>query len=557
MEDPTPLFQASICVDEWGLPSQVATELIGLFLETAQAFLTFVHPTTFIRRFMRQVGEKQKLIEPEAVSNDEAFMIYSMLAVATRFSKSSYFDNVPPASRDDILTRRASALKDSILKNIQEPSLDFVEACVILAFHHLSAGRIGPGSVLISVCIRFAYDLSLDVIDDDGNLFTVVDGCAEKRVEDNSESWLKKEECRRLWWSIWELDIFISTLSIHPYGIARGEIKVLLPAPNDNWLRGVPTQSAFIHHHCESTWKSLINCPNQSARSWFLVANHIKSDIILHARRLSGTSAASKQMLEMNLCNFKLSLPSDFQLRSLYFTDDNQEQNNWIVAIHLIIATCETILERSSCHREDDYNLTWNPTTQGNALFSKRITSYIYQVGQVWTAEFIRYCHPFISCAVMVPSCTDVYDSELAIQGREVARLIMTHIAQYWGLGSTMLRLLSFIEQGVDTEIDPPARKERQALLKQYSVLLPSMSRRKVSHDGRPEKLPDQDPVIQLSTTGSATTSHQVFNDDGITAVPQAQNAMDSQTDLTSMHPLGCHLDIVPATCDLAGQVFL
>ena len=40
----------------------------------------------------------------------------------------------------------------------------------------------------------------------------------------------------------------------------------------------------------------------------------------------------------------------------------------------------------------------------------------------------------------MVPSCTDVYDSELAIQGREVARLIMTHIAQYWGLGSTMLR---------------------------------------------------------------------------------------------------------------------
>ena len=288
---------------------------------------------------MRQVGEKQKLIEPEAVSEDEAFMIYSMLAVATRFSKSSHFDNVHPSSRDDMLTRRASALKDSILKNIQEPSLDFVEACVILAFHHLSAGRIGHGSVLISVCIRFAYDLSLDVIDDDGNVFMVVDGRVEKRVEDNSDSWLKKEECRRLWWSIWELDIFISTLSIHPYGIARGEIKVLLPAPNDNWLRGVPTQSAFIHHQRESTWKSLINCPNQSARSWFLVANHIKSDIILHARRLSGTSAASKQILEMSLCNFKLSLPADFQLRSLYFTDDNQEQNNWIIATHLIIAT--------------------------------------------------------------------------------------------------------------------------------------------------------------------------------------------------------------------------
>lgn len=288
---------------------------------------------------MQQAGDKQKLIEREAVSEDEAFMIYSMLAIAARFSKSSHFDNIPPASRGDMLARRAATLKDSILKNMQEPCLDFVKACVMLAFYHLAAGRIGAGSVLISVLIRFAYDLSLDMIDDDDNLFSVVDGCVEKHIENNSESWLKKEECRRLWWSIWELDIFVSTLSIHPYGIAREEIKVLLPAPNENWLRGVPIQSAFLDHRCESTWKSLVNSPTQSARSWFLVANHIKSDIILHARRPSRSSAALRQNLEMSLCNFKLSLPSDFQLRSIFFTDDNHEQNNWIIATHLIIAT--------------------------------------------------------------------------------------------------------------------------------------------------------------------------------------------------------------------------
>lgn len=106
--------------------------------------------------------------------------------------------------------------------------------------------------------------------------------------------------------------------------------------------------------------------------------------------------------------------------------------------------------------------------------------------------------------------------------------------------------------------IEPPAREERQALLKQYSVLLPSMSRRKVSHGGRPDHYADWNHVVQLSTTRTASTNHQVYDYDSITNMPEV-NSIDLQTNhnLVSMRQPGCQMDVVPMPCEMSAHVFV
>ena len=284
---------------------------------------------------MRREGQTSTIVSRSVVPNDDAFMLYGMFAIGARFSTSPYFQSMDPVDRGEVYANRAAVLKDTIIKKIQQPTLEFLKGCVILAFYCFTAGQIGPGSVLTSVCIRFAYDLSLDEIDEDQ---MNDDGSLNKEIFDRSvDSWVRKEELRRLWWSIWELDTFAATLSCQPYGIERGEMKVLLPVPNDNWFSGLPMRSAFINHRPETVWKSLQGSPNQSARSWFLLANYLMSCIAFAGRQSSRSSTSTKPGLETAVCNFKLSLPVKFQLRSLFLDKNNFEEGNWIISTHLMI----------------------------------------------------------------------------------------------------------------------------------------------------------------------------------------------------------------------------
>lgn len=277
------------------------------------------------------------MVEKSTLSEDKAFMIYVMFALAARFSTSVHFRDIPVHDRGEVFANRAITIKDSMIKTLEVPSLEFVKGCVMLAFYNFAAGHLGPAAVLSSVCVRFAYELSLDEIDEDQ---MDEEGTPISDVpEESGELWLKKEEKRRLWWSIWELDTFASTCSFHPFNIERGEMKVLLPAPEYNWLCGTPIRSAFVDPRPEFAWKELQKSPNQSTRAWFLVANHLKSTIIIHSRRSFRQTTISRCQLETALCNFKLSLPTDFHLRSLFLDADNYREANWVIATHSMIMT--------------------------------------------------------------------------------------------------------------------------------------------------------------------------------------------------------------------------
>ncbi len=240
-----------------------------------------------------------------------------------------------PDSRGEVFAERAAAIKDPILKIIEEPTIDFVKACVMLAFYNLTAGKAGPGAGLTSVCVRFAYDLGLDAIDED---YHADEGDNHPvRAPEDVNGWVSNEELRRLWWAIYELDCAVCTFSCQPYGIERGGIKVFLPASDHHWFNNTPIGSSYLNLSSNEAWKSLQGSPNQSPRAWYLVTNYLKSCLADAARQSRRQTLESQADFETALACLKLSLPSEFQLRCLNLDDSNFGDGNWVISTNFML----------------------------------------------------------------------------------------------------------------------------------------------------------------------------------------------------------------------------
>lgn len=316
------------------------TGRVGLFFANIQRWLPLLHLPRFYDRYTRIEDGHGRIVDRQNVNNQEAILILGVFALAARFSTASVFANTEPSMRGDMFASRATILKDYEIKDVREPSLDFVKGCILLAFHTLGEGQTSTGALLVSVCVRFAYDLKLDGIDDDDDdVVESVDNevLVQERTSDELEAWVSKEELRRVWWAIYELDTFASTLSIQPYGIERGEIKVLLPVSDENWFQRRPISSAHLNQCPGTIWKSLERSDNQTPRAWFLVTNYLKSCLADATRQTKRNQMEMREQLEKDLTCLRLAYPTNFQLSLVSMDDTNFGELNWILSTHLMV----------------------------------------------------------------------------------------------------------------------------------------------------------------------------------------------------------------------------
>ena len=312
---------------------------VGLFFDNIQRWLPLLHSPRFYERYTRTEDGCGRMIGRQNVNSHEAVLILVVFALAARFSKASVFAGTEPSMRGDMFASRATILKDHEIKDIREPSVELVKVCILLAFHTLGAGQTSTGALLVSVCVRFAYDLELDGIDD---VDDVVEGMSNKSLvqggeSDEVEAWVDKEDLRRVWWAIFELDTFASTLSIQPYGSERGEFKVLLPVSDEHWFQCRPIASAHLNQCPGTIWKSLERSDNQTPRAWFLVTDYLKSCLADATRQTKRNQMEMRDQLEKDLTCLKLAYPTNFQLSLVSMDDTNFGELNWILSTHLMV----------------------------------------------------------------------------------------------------------------------------------------------------------------------------------------------------------------------------
>lgn len=424
---------------------------VDTFFEMVQSWLLLFHRPTFYQKYMPIVNGQETIIARSKVNAEEELMLNSMFALASRFSTATYFGHDPPADRGVNFALRATTLHRKLTPTVDEPTLDYINGCILLAFYHYTSGSFARGSLLTGMCVRFAYDIGLNNIDRD---IIRADRDEHSGLQWSSvEEWVYLEGLRRTWWAIWELDTFGATVSCRPYSIDRRRSDVLLPVSDANWFASIPVASAFLGCRPNTAWKSLQGCPNQDARAWFLLSNHLMAFACDAAQQATGIPAAEKKELESALCCFDLALPAQFHLSSFHFDHENFARSNWIVSTHLMIQMqvvpilCRFVLLISHRSRicmgivkvsEDKSSL--GAIEMANSAIMNQVASELLRITNIWSAEYIPMNLPFIACCLVSPGARFVQNHISIEPTLELSKLVLSHYARYWRVGQLMLR---------------------------------------------------------------------------------------------------------------------
>jgi hypothetical protein len=306
---------------------------IDLHFQRVQVFLPLFHRPKFYRTFVEVHGEQRYA----NLTRESAFLLYSMMALSARYSTLPYFDGTHVKDRGALFARRAQAIYDeaSGFSEPQKISLGWLQGCILLSYYNQSCKPAWGSDFSVGICTRLAYELGLHKIDEDSL------GGSEQLLELQSpELWIMKEEQRRAWWSVWELDAFDSVAFRRPFRIDRNQIHVFLPISDEPWFAGTPVPSAMLNTDIMFCWKSLKDTPNQDERAWFLLSNFV----MVHTHALAQQRVVHQkniQEIQTAVACFSLLLSEKLRidLGSLVFDENNYAKSNWTILTQLMIQT--------------------------------------------------------------------------------------------------------------------------------------------------------------------------------------------------------------------------
>jgi hypothetical protein len=411
------------------IPQAVSAGLIEAFFENIQPWLPMLHRPRFLARYADLSKSCSDGLQGLPV--DEALLLYGIFALAARFSSSEFFGDIPPIQRGDRFAEEAESLYEQA-RAISTPTLTYLQGCILLAFYYYTSKPCPHSWILTGVCVRIAYELDLAEID------------ADEIQNLTPAAWVEKEEMRRAWWLVWELDTFGSTMSNRPYTIDRRRMAVMFPVSDEAWFSETPQSSLKLNTCPGMSWKSLSGGGKLDERAWFLFANYLMSLTLDMSQRKDGVSADEKLTLENEISCFKLSLPTSFRLDTEVLPFDAQSfaRSNWIIGTNLMLMTTSVFLssikvaEPSHCSHDDPALDTTLPLRIRAMELSRIVTR--------WSPGYISLSHPFFAASTILP--VHLSESSFAISqptiasSQELGKRLLAQFGQVWKLGSVLLR---------------------------------------------------------------------------------------------------------------------
>jgi hypothetical protein len=404
-------------------------KLVELYFSHVQVWLPLLHRPRFYAHYLPPSQAQAQLVPLCSLPLEEQFLLMGVFALAARHMDPGPDVHSSPPERGDTFFIEAQRCYETLGQSQAPPSIILLQGCILLAFYCFTSGPMTLTWGPVSRCVDLAYELDLNSIDDDSDDLSELD----------PEEWTTREEFRRAWWLVWELDTFNAVTSRRPCKINKKRVTTHLPCSDEMWYAGTPVASAKLVPEPKDAWKSLENCANQDERAWYLVVNYTSSIAHDMAQLTGGVLPEQKRELELSLSCLRLALPPIFHLRSNPFAFDktNFARGNWIVAVHLILAgtklTISTVVEEGSpCHNEQ--------AASSSASASKaRFDDITWIVGN-WPPDFIAVAHPFIACTMMpvyVPSSSTSQTNPASLT-HDLARLVLGHYSRVWRIGSTL-----------------------------------------------------------------------------------------------------------------------
>jgi hypothetical protein len=411
------------------LPIDVASELICIYFSKIQTWMPLLHQSRFYSQFMDpatgglKVGNKYSL--------EEALIFNGIFSLSARFSTHPYFASTPTRERGVQFGDRARVLHDKLRLISEEATLRGLQGCILLAYYFTVEGPCHRSWILTGVCIRLVYELDIDKVDQRGD-----------SLHDANE-WSHKEERRRAWWLVWELDSFSSIVSQRPFSVNRKRMTVHLPVSDEAWCANTPIKSSKLGSKPADAWTNLRDSPNQNPRCWAIVSNYLLSLVFEKHEDRESISSIERQELHTAITCFALSLPVSLQLKadSIYFDPGTLTRSNWVISIHLDLATARAAVPLLDPTEKKKW-LAGMPTSKGmtySMIREREVSRIINQC----SPDFINQCHPFLACMMIPvplrrlgPKSTEYEEC----MNREMFSLILSQYADLWGIGAVLLR---------------------------------------------------------------------------------------------------------------------
>lgn len=160
---------------------------------------------------------------------------------------------------------------------INPPSLCLLQAMTLAGYYKLTTGVYGQAWRLVGSAIRIAYEMRLHLLDYEGRV-------EEPTSDRELRAWSSKEEYRRCWWSLWEMDIFASTIQRAPTAIDRDTIETFLPISDDMWFADRYQKSCLLQREPGERWKHLKAVGNEDCFAWCILLSSLMRDAQMLSR---------------------------------------------------------------------------------------------------------------------------------------------------------------------------------------------------------------------------------------------------------------------------------
>lgn len=304
---------------------------IDVYFRRIQVFLPLFHKPTFQQTYLQADGENKYV----GLRKDCIFVLYSMMALSARFSSLPYFEYIKIRDRGSQFAQKAQEIyHETLISSTKpKPSLIWLQGSILLAYYNQSCKPAMECDLLISGCIRMAYDLGLHKTDEIEHFTQEISPSGS-----STEDWTQKEEQRRAWWAVWELDSFDSISSRHPFKIDRQRMFVFLPVSDETWFAGKPIKSAMLSPDILQCWKTLRDSPNQDERAWFLISNYITVQALelcqqryIAQKVINNIETVVSCFLHLFYETFRSSCSE------LTFDENSYAKSNWLILTRLMI----------------------------------------------------------------------------------------------------------------------------------------------------------------------------------------------------------------------------
>ncbi|KAI1643241.1 fungal-specific transcription factor domain-containing protein [Daldinia loculata] len=209
-------------------PKDLVDALVEIYFAKIHPWIPMLH----VRLFRRRMAEDQKRARLTTI-------FHAIVSLCSRFSDDARLGNVEEKLRNAKRSRQTV-----LLRSMESFSVENLQALIICAFDTVGSGR-GPSAwSIVGSMTRTVEQLQLSVEEDDQPIATSAKAMIKRMAFlPPARNWSEREERRRVFWNIFQLDRFCSIATGWNLSLTSADVRMRLPCEGALWEAGEPLET--------------------------------------------------------------------------------------------------------------------------------------------------------------------------------------------------------------------------------------------------------------------------------------------------------------------------